>query len=270
MTHISIIKLNLKLEPELVYHALSKNKYFCFLDSSLEENKYSRFSYFCIKPNFWIKSNGFINEKKYIKTGKKVRKKCCPLDFLNHSINEYLHFDFSSIQKKLSYSFFDDNNGTFIRENDDNNGTYIKENISSRTDIPSFKGGFVGYFSYDLKNYIEHLPNTVEDDLNLPYFNLFFFDKVLSYNHKEKSWFFSEIIHDDNDSSKIAKDNIVNIIPTIPSLEEIKATSEKVCLMLNRMTSKYLSDSDIMKNIVNKYLEKKIDDIKITTNILKE
>jgi len=173
------------------------------------------------------------------------------------------------LKKKLSYSFFYDNNGTFIREND-NNGAYVKENISSRIGIPSFKGGFVGYFSYDLKNYIEHLPNTVENDLNLPYLNLFFFNKVLSYSHKEKSWFFLEVIHDDNDSDEIVKGNVVNIIPPILSLEEIKATSKKVCLMLNRMTSKYLSDSDIMNNIVNKYLEKKIDDIKITTNILKE
>jgi len=90
MTHISIIKLNLKLEPELAYHALSKNQYFCFLYSSLEESKYSKFSYFCAEPDFWIKSNGFINEKKYIKMGKTVIKKGCPLDFLNDSINEYI------------------------------------------------------------------------------------------------------------------------------------------------------------------------------------
>ena len=48
-----------------------KNKYFCFLDSSLEESRYSDFSYFCIKPDFWIKSDDLINKKKYIKNKQK-------------------------------------------------------------------------------------------------------------------------------------------------------------------------------------------------------
>jgi para-aminobenzoate synthetase component I len=39
---------------------------------------------------------------------------------------------------------------------------------------PPFSGGALGYFAYDLKNCIEHLPQTARDDLHLPDLVLFF------------------------------------------------------------------------------------------------
>ena len=57
--HVLIIKLNLKLPPEVVYYNLSDSNYFCFLDSSLKKNKYSKFSYIAFDPFFAIKSKSF-------------------------------------------------------------------------------------------------------------------------------------------------------------------------------------------------------------------
>ncbi len=49
-------------------------------------------------------------------------------------------------------------------------------------DIP-FVGGAVGYFSYDLCHFIERLPTTAADDLNLPECYLAFYDTVIAFDH---------------------------------------------------------------------------------------
>ncbi len=52
-----------------------------------------------------------------------------------------------------------------------------------------FCGGWAGYFSYELGRYIEKLPATTTDDLRMPLIHLCFYDKVIAYDHIEKtSW----------------------------------------------------------------------------------
>jgi len=48
-----------------------------------------------------------------------------------------------------------------------------------------FTGGAVGYFSYDLCHFIERLPATAIDDLQLPECYLAFYDVVLAFDHLE-------------------------------------------------------------------------------------
>ena len=50
------------------------------------------------------------------------------------------------------------------------------------TGIP-LVGGAVGYFSYDLCHFIERLPSTAVDDLNLPECYLAFYDTVVAFDH---------------------------------------------------------------------------------------
>lgn len=57
--------------------------------------------------------------------------------------------------------------------------------------LPSFYGGAVGLFSYDMKNYFEKLPETVEDDLGTPDCFIVFVDTVVLFDRKENT---SEII----------------------------------------------------------------------------
>jgi len=59
----------------------------------------------------------------------------------------------------------------------------------SNNDLPKgiFCGGWIGYFSYELGRYIEHLPETTIDDLEMPLIRLCFYDRVITYDHIEKT-----------------------------------------------------------------------------------
>ncbi len=46
-----------------------------------------------------------------------------------------------------------------------------------------FSGGAVGYFGYDLCHFIERLPSTAVDDLNLPECYLAFYDVIVAFDH---------------------------------------------------------------------------------------
>ncbi len=48
-----------------------------------------------------------------------------------------------------------------------------------------FCGGWVGYFSYELGRYIEKLPETTIDDLEMPLIRLCFYDRLICYDHIE-------------------------------------------------------------------------------------
>lgn len=47
-----------------------------------------------------------------------------------------------------------------------------------------FSGGLVGYVSYDFKNYLERLPDSVRDDLKTPELRLGLVRRVLSWDHR--------------------------------------------------------------------------------------
>src|SRR4030042_1680019 len=51
--------------------------------------------------------------------------------------------------------------------------------------IVPFTGGAVGYFSYDLCHFIERLPASATDDLNLPECYLGFYDAIVAFDHQE-------------------------------------------------------------------------------------
>jgi len=53
--------------------------------------------------------------------------------------------------------------------------------------LPSglFCGGWVGYFGYELGRYIEKLPVSTVDDLEIPLIRLCFYDRFIAYDHNE-------------------------------------------------------------------------------------
>jgi para-aminobenzoate synthetase component 1 len=55
---------------------------------------------------------------------------------------------------------------------------------SGEADIP-FVGGAVGYLSYDLCHFMERLPTTAVDDLDLPECYLAFYDAVVAFDHQK-------------------------------------------------------------------------------------
>jgi len=53
-----------------------------------------------------------------------------------------------------------------------------------------FLGGAVGYFSYDLCHFIERLPSTAMDDLQLPESYFAFYDAIMAFDHLEGKAYF--------------------------------------------------------------------------------
>jgi para-aminobenzoate synthetase component 1 len=63
-------------------------------------------------------------------------------------------------------------------------GTHVS---SSRSDVPPFAGGFVGYLSYDVGRRLERLPAGAEDDQHLPELRLALHDWVIAWDRRNGS-----------------------------------------------------------------------------------
>ena len=57
-------------------------------------------------------------------------------------------------------------------------------------DLPKgiFRGGWIGYFSYELGRYIEKLPETTIDDLQMPLIRLCFYDRFIAHDHLDATF----------------------------------------------------------------------------------
>ena len=82
-----------------------------------------------------------------------------------------------------------------------------------------FCGGWVGYFSYELGRYIEQLPQTTIDDIEMPLIRLRFYDKFICYDHIEN--IFRLIALELPDENEKADDKIAN-------LEQLLYQSQKI------------------------------------------
>ncbi len=56
-----------------------------------------------------------------------------------------------------------------------------------------FCGGWIGYLSYELGRYIEKLPETTIDDLQMPLIRLCFYDRVIAYDHAEETFWLTAL-----------------------------------------------------------------------------
>ncbi len=116
-----------------------------------------------------------------------------------------------------------------------------------RTGIP-FNGGAVGYFSYDLCHFIERLPSTTVDDLNLPECYLAFYDTIVAFDHlKRKAYLvatgFPEL--DESKRKRRAEEKLKEIksriITQVPRrIEEPAATGDGIVLKTNMSQEEYI------------------------------
>lgn len=65
--------------------------------------------------------------------------------------------------------------------------------------IPSFNGGAVGFFAYDIIRQYEHLPNINQDDLHLPDMHFMLMDEIIAFDHMRQKIVIIVNIHAEGD-----------------------------------------------------------------------
>jgi len=134
-----------------VYSALRDQPYSSFLDSGMDEEKLGRFSFIGYDPFMVVECK---KEEITVFTEDGTEKiKGNPFEFLREVFSSY-------------------------------------KTESPRKDIP-FTSGCIGYFSYDLRYFIEELPSIAMDDTEMPDFILCFYDVIIIFDNLKKKAYIS-------------------------------------------------------------------------------
>lgn len=149
-----IEELPFQKTPLEIYELFKDRSYSFFLDSALYSPTLGRFSFVGIEPSLIFKSKGYNIE--LTARGKKTSLKGNPFNELKKLLKEFR----------------------------------IKPVNNSR--LP-FLGGAVGYFGYELKNFLETLPQNSADDLNIPDCILGFYETVIIFDNLKKKAYLSGI-----------------------------------------------------------------------------
>ncbi|MBL7995418.1 aminodeoxychorismate synthase component I [bacterium] len=138
-----------------MYAKLYLHEYSFFLFSSFLPHENSRFSYMSCDPSvvFTAKHNKIIINKK-----EQVEK---------YEGDPFQLFESLMTAQKIEYKF----------------NTQIAGS-------PFFKGGAIGYWGYDMKNHIEQLPSTADDNQNPPDACWMFFDGHIVIDHLKNKYYF--------------------------------------------------------------------------------
>jgi len=139
------------IDPISVYGALKEEPYSSFLDSAMDEGKLGRFSFIGYNPFMVV-----------------LCKKEDITIFTEDGTEKIKDNPFRFLKKILSY--------------------YKTER--PRNDIP-FTSGCIGYFSYDLRYFIERLPSIAIDDIKMPDFTFCFYDVIIIFDNLMKKAYIS-------------------------------------------------------------------------------
>ncbi len=264
----TISAVNLEIQPQDAAYILRNADFICFLDSSLAGSKYSKFSYIAWNPKIVIRSWGYRNEFASTSSGVSYYSYQHPLSFLKQNIREYIYgfpgYDTTNI--KVTYI---------------DKGRVKKVTKSIEEKLPDFRGGFMGYFSYDLKNYIETLPCSAVDDIGIPLFYLTYYDRLLAYSHRERKWYFIKNfpLRDKRSQDKKVRgtkntrlslynkgDYIDLEIRDKDLIKKINLSIEEIYRILKGGSDR---SGSIRKDIIKKYYSRNISGIKLNSNICK-
>ncbi|GAJ14340.1 unnamed protein product, partial [marine sediment metagenome] len=140
-----IEEIDTELSPPDAFELFRNEPFSFFLDSGMDAHKLGRYSFIGGHPFLILSTRG--TDITITRGAEKSHASGNPFDVLNHLLEVY-HLD------------------------------------SCSSPVP-FIGGAVGYLSYDLCHFIERLPGTAVDDLQLPECYFGFFDLVLAFDNLE-------------------------------------------------------------------------------------
>lgn len=159
--------------PISIYSALSKNKKTSFMFESVNNgSQWDRYSYVGFNPDMQVKISGY--EADIIdENGLRSFKTENPIEFLKELMKNYS-------SPKIQNS-------------------------------PSFNGGFIGYFGYDIIRYMEKkLVNVNEDDIKMPDCDLFLYQTIVAYDHLTSNVIIIQHIDSEKDIEKQYEDALSN------------------------------------------------------------
>jgi para-aminobenzoate synthetase component 1 len=95
----------------------------------------------------------------------------------------------------------------------------LEEDLKGDLPKEMFRGGWIGYFSYELGRYIEKLPAAAIDDIGLPLIRLCFYDRFIAYDHREEIfWLIALELPDDVEKPQ----------DKLTALEQLLAESQRI------------------------------------------
>lgn len=133
--------------------------------------------------------------------------------------------------------------------------------------MPSFTGGFVGHFSYEMIGYAEpklRLKTSEFDD-----YNLMLFDKVIAYDHLKQKIvvivnYYSNKGEQGYNAATLEIDKIINLIydntPLTPEIAQkevdfiCNTSKEEYCEMVEK-TKHYIREGDIFQGVISRRFE---------------
>jgi len=121
-------------------------------------------------------------------------------------------------------------------------------------DLP-FTAGGIGFFAYELKNYLEKLPQTAQDDLSLPELYFCFYRQILIHDRQGDSWYLSCYVptgdaddHKERMDAFIRRLNSVSRMPSASARENGRLVSnftKKEYLETVKKIQRYIIDGHI-------------------------
>ena len=141
---------------------------------------------------------------------------------------------------------------------------YKLENPAMNWGLPKgiFCGGWTGFFSYELSRFIEHLPATTVDDLEMPLIRLSFYDRVIAYDHlKNTFWLLALETPDDTKQTEqklteleqfVIQSQHIDVSPPAPAefdnmdLSTIRCNMSKVYYLQSvKKIKQYIYDGEV-------------------------
>ena len=135
--------------------------------------------------------------------------------------------------------------------------------------IPSFNGGAVGFFAYDIIRQYENLPNIPQDDLQIPDMHFMFTDEIIAFDHKRQKIVIIVNIHAEGDIEtqyRKAADRLMDIQLEMadlsalaahenrqyraPSKPESNMTKEEFCANVEK-AKEYIKNGDIFQVVLS-------------------